>query len=257
MLKCIICGFETDKQIKLSKHTSFFHKLKFPDYLIKFKYNGVHPTCGCGCGIEMKYEANGADFNKWKHGHQAKIKGHFGDPKAPKRVDKIISTRKAKFASGEYDHIIKAISKTHTNKNVSKSTRDKMSKISIQNMVKKGKLKRSKLEIGFDIFFKLLSIQYESSYKIKSITKTFIYDYYLPEYKCLVEIDGDFWHCNPNTKYALPESKSQIANVKNDKLKNKWAKQNGFKLLRFWETDINTNPKLITETLKRELKLNL
>lgn len=64
MLKCNICGFETDKQVKLSKHTSFHHKLKFPDYLIKFKYNGVHPVCGCGCGVKMKYEANGADFNK-------------------------------------------------------------------------------------------------------------------------------------------------------------------------------------------------
>jgi hypothetical protein len=40
MLKCILCNYETEKQAKLSKHTYFTHKLKFPEYLIKFKRKG-------------------------------------------------------------------------------------------------------------------------------------------------------------------------------------------------------------------------
>jgi very-short-patch-repair endonuclease len=77
--------------------------------------------------------------------------------------------------------------------------------------------------------------------------------FFLPEYKCLVEVDGDFWHCNPNTKHAIPECKTQKINILNDQQKNQWAKDNGFKLLRFWETDIKNNPQQIIETLKQEL----
>ena len=39
----------------------------------------------------------------------------------------------------------------------------------------------------------------------------------------------------------------------NDQKKNQWAKDNGFKLLRFWEYDIKNNPQQIIEILKKEL----
>jgi hypothetical protein len=37
--------------------------------------------------------------------------------------------------------------------------------------------------------------------------------------------------------------------------KNKWASENNYKLLRFWEHDINKNTSQIIETLKKELNL--
>ena len=75
------------------------------DKIIQDKYNGIHPLCQCGCGQQTRYEPNKKDYCKWISGHQSRIAGHFGDPKSEKRVNAIISTRKAKFASGEYDHI--------------------------------------------------------------------------------------------------------------------------------------------------------
>ena len=104
MIQCNICSFKTDSEIKLSKHIQHIHKLKKTEYLIQTKYNGEHPLCACGCGQQTRYEASKLDFCKFIHGHQSRIEGHFGDPKAEKRVQAIIKTRKAKFAPVLYLH---------------------------------------------------------------------------------------------------------------------------------------------------------
>jgi very-short-patch-repair endonuclease len=261
----------------------FYCMEKNSEKLIKEKYNGNHPICGCGCGEKTIYDYTSKDFGKFKRGHQTRVnKNYFGDPKAPKRVAKIIATRKAKFASGEYDHVRAAIKQNRKDPDLgvkisksakgipkpkpegfgvgriqSKETRDKMSKTAIKNILKTGKCKRSKLEIAFEMFFILLNIEYKHSFVVQGFSRVFIYDFYLPKFNCLIEVDGDYYHCNPNSKHSIPIHETQKINIKNDVLKNKWAKQNDFKLLRFWESDINNNPKLITEVLKKELNLNL
>lgn len=275
MLKCKLCEFETTSQISLSKHTSFNHKLKYPDYLIKIKYDGVNPICQCGCLNITKYNAKLADFNKFIVGHQARLDGHFGDPKAKKRVEAIIKTRKENFASGKYDYIKTAIKNRDSielGKRISKGakgvakpkpkgfgvgriqsqeTKDKMSKTAIKNILKKGKVKRSKLEYKFEGLLESYNVKFIHSYYIESINK--IYDFYLPELNLLIEIDGDFWHCNP-IKFPIPTCKTQEINLINDEFKNKWAKDNGYKLIRFWENDINNNILLIKSILTENLK---
>lgn len=76
------------------------------------------------------------------------------------------------------------------------------------------------------------------------------YDLYLPQHNVLIEVDGDHWHCNPNTIHAKPKYKYQKRNLKRDKIKNEWCKKNKIPLLRFWESDINNKP----EEVKLELK---
>lgn len=246
------------------------------DKIIQEKYNCIHPTCQCGCGQKTRYEAKLKDFCKWIHGHQSRVKGHFGDPKSEKRVNAIVNTRKQKFYSGEYDHILKQVSKPRSEEikqKISKSgtgvsrpkadgfgigrihsqqTKDKMSESAVDNILKTGKVKRSNLEYKFEGILDILGYQYQHSYYVPSIKK--IYDFYLPDYNMFIEIDGDFWHCNPDTKFAIPECKSQELNLINDKFKNEWAKNNGYKLLRFWENDINNNIKQVKQTLLENCK---
>ena len=248
------------------------------DKIIQEKYNGIYPTCQCGCNQQTRYEANLKDFCKWIHGHQSRIKGHFGDPKSEKRVNAIKKTRKAKFTSGEYDHILKQVSKPRSEEikqKISKSgtgvsrpkadgfgigrihsqqTKDKMSETAIDNIIKTGKVKRSNLEYRFEAILDLLDIKHIPSYYINRSNFKKIYDFYLPQYNILIEIDGDFWHCNPYTKFALPECKSQELNLINDKIKNEWALNNGYKLLRFWENDINNNILQVKQTLLENTK---
>jgi very-short-patch-repair endonuclease len=245
--------------------------------LIQEKYNNIHPICGCGCGEKTVYDHNSKDFGKFKRGHQTRVNpNYFGDPKNPKRVEKIISTRKQKFVSGEYDHVKEAIKKNRKDPKLgekiskgakgipkpkpegfgvgrkhSKKTKEKMSESAIDRILKTDQNHTSKLEKKFSIILDNLKIKYIQWFYAKEI-KAF-YDFYIPAKNIIIEVDGDFWHCNPNSKYILPEYKTQEKNLKRDQQKNQWAKNNGFKLLRFWETDINNSPQSIIEILKQEL----
>ena len=245
------------------------------------KYNGDKPLCKCGCGQETRYEATKKDFCQWIHGHQAKVKGHFGDPKNPKRVEKIISTRKQKFNSGEYDYIIKAVKENRKDPELgskiskgakgiakpkpknfgvgriqSEITRQKMSekhKINWDNGNIGKKHYTSKLEDKFCEILKNNNIKFEKAFYAKSI-KAF-YDFYLPDFNIIIEVDGDFFHSNPKFYPDGPIYKTQIQNNLRDQEKNQWAKNNNYKLLRFWEHDINNNQTQIIENLKKELNL--
>ena len=46
---------------------------------------------------------------------------------------------------------------------------------------------------------------------------------------------------------------SLVSKVKQDKIKEQWCIDNGYKLLRFWESDINTNLEEVIQRLKNEL----
>jgi very-short-patch-repair endonuclease len=220
------------------------------DKLILEKYGGIHPTCQCGCGQQTRYEAKLKDYCKWISGHQSRIPGHFGDPKAKKRVDSIIKTRKAKFASGEYNHILNNVSQKRSKKIIDKISKTKKEQWETGKIGKR-KYKPSKLEKTFTNILDLLEIKYETSHYVKHI-KAF-YDVYLPEYNILIEVDGDFWHSNPIKYPKGPINKCQIQNAKRDIEKNKWALDNGYKLLRFWENDINNNIKKVKQMLLENL----
>jgi len=72
------------------------------------------------------------------------------------------------------------------------------------------------------------------------------YDFKLLNNNIILEIDGDFWHGNPNTKNHY--IKSNEINI-NDTLKEKIATENGYKILRFWESDIKNNPEIILKDI--------
>jgi G:T-mismatch repair DNA endonuclease (very short patch repair protein) len=274
MPKCNLCDFESDSEVKLSKHIQHTHKLKKTDYLIQTKYNGTHPLCECGCNQETRYEASKLDFCRFISGHQSRLEGYWGDLKSEKRVNAIINTRKQKFQSGEYDHILNQVSKPRSEEikqKISKSgtgisrpkadgfgigrihsqqTKDKMSETAkdkwITGDIGKRKYYTSKLEKTFANILDLLDIKYEILFYAKDI-KAF-YDFYIPEYNMIIEVDGDFWHCNPD-RFPIPQYESQKKNLIRDKEKNKWAVNNGYKIIRIWENDIKNNIQQVKQIL--------
>lgn len=78
-------------------------------------------------------------------------------------------------------------------------------------------------------------------------------DFAYPEINLAIEIDGDFYHCNPNTRHKTPKYAIQKKNLRNDKAKTTFLKNRGWTLLRFWEDDINNNidgvKKILLETI--------
>jgi very-short-patch-repair endonuclease len=71
-----------------------------------------------------------------------------------------------------------------------------------------------------------------------------LYDAYLPEYQTLIEFDGSFWHKESITECIYPVQKR---NLKNDKIKDVIAKNNGYKLIRIKELDYITSIKKLLE----------
>ena len=92
------------------------------------------------------------------------------------------------------------------------------------------------------------NIHYERQYYIRD-TKSY-YDFKIFKDGVLIEVDGDFWHCNPNTKFKEPTYKCQFKNLKKDKVKTEWCKNNNIALIRFWEYDINNNLDDVVNKLK-------
>ena len=280
MFKCSLCNSEFDNQSKFSKHTFFHHNLRFPEYVVKIKYNSIHPLCGCGCGEPTKYNPGKGDFYNFISGHHSRLEGHWGDWNNPERVNKIKTTRKEKFASGEYNHIKEEISKSRlgnkelgkkiseANKGIpkpkpegfgvgriqSESTRQKMSNKAKNRTRNLKQTKKSLLELKFQSLLEEQKIKFKYLFYLKTQNSHFIYDFFIPKHNIIIEIDGDFWHSNPKYYPNGPVYQSQIKNYNNDILKNQWAEENGYKLLRFWEDDINNNLDWVKETLKKELK---
>ena len=126
-----------------------------------------------------------------------------------------------------------------------------MSESAMDRILKTQQKHTSKLELEFTKILDSLNIKYIQWFYAKEI-KAF-YDFYIPAKNIIIEVDGDFYHCNPDIYINGSICKTQEKNLKRDQQKNQWAKDNGFKLLRFWETDINNNPQQIIETLKQKL----
>lgn len=111
----------------------------------------------------------------------------------------------------------------------------------------------SKLEDFFaHEFLDKLGVRYLYQFEAKDIGRFF--DFYLIDDNLIIEIDGDYWHGNPE-KYAENElTRRQLKAQRIDEYKNKWALLHSIPILRIWESDIHNNPKKVMETLKNCIK---
>ena len=108
----------------------------------------------------------------------------------------------------------------------------------------------SKLEVYFqNNFLDKLNIKYKKQYHAVDIGR--FYDFYIPSHRILIEIDGNYWHSNPKFYNNNNINAIQKRNKKIDEIKNNWANNNNFILLRFWEYDILNNSKKVMDILKK------
>jgi len=117
---------------------------------------------------------------------------------------------------------------------------------------KKGSLLRhSKTKMnGLETRFSKILIDIVVKFKSQYVLKDKIYDFYLPEYGILIEVDGDYYHCNPRKYPRGAINKMQRKNIRNDNYKDSLAKAWGFQLIRVWEYDINNMGAVVSRKLK-------
>lgn len=63
------------------------------------------------------------------------------------------------------------------------------------------------------------------------------YDFYLPKYDALIEVDGVYWHGKNLDYNDLNSTQKHTRN--NDIVKNALAKEHNYKLIRVWEDEID------------------
>ena len=86
-------------------------------------------------------------------------------------------------------------------------------------------------------------------------------DNYLPKQNLVIEVMGDFWHCNPVKYSSCSYYEIHKKRIPRDKAKSTYFKnQYGIKILYLWETDIYENPELcrmlVQEYVKKDGILN-
>jgi very-short-patch-repair endonuclease len=105
----------------------------------------------------------------------------------------------------------------------------------------------SKLEVEFEDMLKELDIEYERQFRISNK----LFDFKIKDKNILIEIDGDFWHSNPEMWPNGPVYKVQIDNARRDIEKNQLAINENYQLIRFWECEV----KYKKEDVKNKLRL--
>lgn len=78
----------------------------------------------------------------------------------------------------------------------------------------------------------------------------FSFDFKLNNY--LIEIHGDYWHANPNTRHSGATHSVQRVNVSRDRKKANYVLENKkYTLIVFWENEILNQPQYITTCLNK------
>ena len=111
--------------------------------------------------------------------------------------------------------------------------------------------KPSKIESKFESILKLINLDFVYQYEYENR----LFDFYIKKYNTLIEVDGDFYHCNPNSKHCEVIYETQKLTKQNDKYKDELCVNNNITLIRYWEKDINERPEWIISDLRQKLSL--
>ena len=294
--KCPYCEKRFDSYNGLTKHI-FRYKEHGNDItqeklLVDLKYNGIRPTCKCGCGeyTDISY-VNGAHFTDYILGHHSRIHNNWGHNEQAKIHS--AETRRRQYKNGERLQWNKGKSweETYTEdkikeltKNYSKKERNKKISVKLKN-VPKSEEHKEKLKIKFntkeyrkrsselmyqrltngsfslsskkenefiEYCIKPLGIDYDTQYYLKDIHH--YCDVYIPSKNMIIEFQGDYWHGNPN-KYSNDElSEYQKKKVTKDNELREYCSKNGINLIEIWESDYDKDSSGVKTLLEEQLK---
>lgn len=293
MVICKECNREFESLDSLRRHRSQKHNVSAEQTYIEYVLGGVEPKCKCGCGEKPKYMGIEVGFRDYLRGHASRVNNNWGHNeeairKSHETQKKMYSIGELTIWNKGLtiddnrvrDNIDKVMSNPERGKNISKALsgvpksdehkakirelsavrwskpeeREKQSYRVISRLLENNhRNPKTKLEIMFQSFLESIGLKENIDFKYQHRVSTSIYDFLIFNKNILIEVDGDFHHCNPNTKHKIPTYDIQLKTVGNDYKKNILAKDNGFKLLRFWETDIKTNKDQVVKILKEEL----
>lgn len=277
---CKHCGKEMGVK-QFGRHLWKIHQQKYKDYvkenLPEFLLHGWQPCAICGT-ISKKKTCSRECFKQ----HCSNLKsGVVYGPMSDETKKKLSDDRKEKYANGWSPRAGKFHTEKSKRKNAlahlgkkmpsisgdlnpacRPEVREQMSKTRIELGLSKGKnnpmfgkthtpeaiakifshRKMNKLEALVAEQLDKASIPYHFQYFINEGGICKSYDFKIDGKPIIIEVDGDFWHGNPNKKYHY----EKVNDVRqNDIIKDELAKKRGIRVVRLWESDIKKDPSII------------
>ena len=250
--KCPYCEERFDTYNGLCKHIFTFNVhgdgITKEQLLVDFKYNGVRPTCKCGCGeyTEIRYDG-GAHFVDYVRGHHNRVHNNWGHNEKAKLHS--AETRRKQYASGERIQWNKDKSwdETYSPEEIKRLTEIHREKI-YRMLTETPFSLSSKIEEEFiETCIKPLNIEYNKQYYIRDLHH--YCDVFIPSKNTIIEFQGDYWHGNPK-KYAKEElSEFQLEKVEKDEKLREYCSNKGINLIEVWESDYNRDKDGINKML--------
>ncbi len=201
------------------------------------KYIGEHHS------LKTEFKIGCVSLRKGKK-HNPEAKKKIGDVNRGKSYEEIMGEDKAKEKRlsisnrMKNNHPLKGKHHTiETKEKMSKAKKGKPSNVTgkkfprelYPNMGTRGLIvpkQDTKIEVKIQNYLKELKIEFITHQYIKEIEHGYRCDILIPSFNLIIECDGNYWHNYP------------IGN-KNDIIRNEELKQKGYKVLRFWESEIN------------------
>ena len=254
-IKCPYCNMYYKTYNGLCKHIFKYkaHRGVTQEQLLTdVKYDGIRPTCKCGCGeyTTILY-TGGVHFADYIQGHWNSVKNNWGHN--PKAIEHSNKTRREQYANGTRIQWNKGKKWDETyNKEEQQRLRDNLINKLHERIEKSAFTISSNLEKDFiEKYIKPYNKGYKTQYYLPDI-KQFC-DIFIPELNLIIEINGSYWHCDRRIYNTGPINLIQEDKIKKDEIKYQFLNQHGYKLLVIWEYDIIHNPKKIEELIKRVL----
>ena len=112
--------------------------------------------------------------------------------------------------------------------------------------------KKTDIEKMFEGILEELEIPFQCKFRIYDKDKVNFwfreYDFLILNTNILIEVDGDYWHGNQNIFEELTEFQKSIQI--NDEIKENFAKNKGYNVIRFWGSDIKKNSQEIKNIIR-------
>ena len=133
----------------------------------------------------------------------------------------------------------------------SAETIEKISR-SVARQISSGKInKTSRVQLRF--YDALLKNFPDEEWEVEWLIDFYSIDIANPNKKICIEVDGDFWHANEERGFTL-KYESQKRSLKNDKRKNCYLTDKGWRVIRIWESEINEDLDNALEKIKNLLE---
>jgi len=135
-----------------------------------------------------------------------------------------------------------------------KTTLDVYGKTSAQMLIEYSHFfgKKTDIEKMFEVILEELEIPFQCKFRIYDKNKVNFwfreYDFLILNTNILIEVDGDYWHGNQNIFEELTEFQKSIQI--NDEIKENFAKNKGYNVIRFWGSDIKKNSQEIKNIIR-------